>query len=136
MPQMNEGVRPSLPIMGRRSRADETDMLIERERLWVLLIHIGCQLRMGRDGSRYEGFADPFSMLIRVDKQCLQMTVMQKHETLRRACGIDCKLQAHLWEELHKLGLNGRLVVGRKEVMSGVDRPTPYLHDARQVLIC
>ncbi len=89
MPQMNEGIRPSLPIMGRRSRADETDLLIERERLWVLLIHIGCQLRMGRDGSRYEGFADPLSMLIRVDKQCLQMTVMQKHETLRYVCGIN-----------------------------------------------
>ena len=88
-------------------------MLIERERLWVLLIHIGCQLRMGRDRSRYEGFADPISMLIRVDKQCLQMTVMQKHETLRPACGIHCKLQAHLWEELQKLGLNGRLVEGR-----------------------
>lgn len=111
-------------------------MLIERERLWVLLIHIGCQLRMGHDGSRYEGFADPLSMLIRVDKQCLQMTVMQKHEPLRRACGIDCKLQAHLREERLKLGLNGRLVDGRKEVMSGVDRPTPYLDDARQILFC
>ncbi len=91
---------------------------------------------MGRDSSRYEGFADTLSMLIRVDKQCPQMTVMQKHETLWYVCGIDCKLQTHLWEELHKLGLNGRLVDGRKEVMSGVDRPTPYLHDARQVLNC
>lgn len=111
-------------------------MLIEPERLGILLVHIGCQFRMGRDRSRYEGFADPISMLIRGDEQRLQMTVMQKHEALRRACGIHCKLQAHLWEELQKLGLDGRLVEGRKEVMSGVDRPAPYLHDARQVLLC
>lgn len=45
-------------------------------------------------------------MLIRIDKQCLQMTIMQKHEALRRAFGIHCKLQAYLWEELKKLGLN------------------------------
>ncbi len=92
IPQMNEGIRSSLSIMGRPSRADEAKMLIESERLWVLLIHIGCQFRMGRDRSRYEGFSDPISMLIGVDKKCLQMTVMQKHETLRRACGIHCKL--------------------------------------------
>lgn len=91
---------------------------------------------MGSDRSMYEGFADPGATLIRVDEQCFQVTVMQKHETLRRACGIHCKLQAHLWEKLHNLGLNGRLIERRKEVMSRVDRPTPYLHDPRQVLIC
>lgn len=111
-------------------------MFIERQRIWILLIHIGCQPRMGRDGARYEGFADPMTMLIGVDKQCFQMAVMQKHEALRRACGIHCKLQAHVWEEFQQLGLNGRLVGGRKEVVSGIDRPAPYLHDARQVLIC
>lgn len=131
MPQMYEWIRPPLTIMGRRSGADETDMLIERERLWVLFVHIGCQLRVGGDGSRYEGFADPLSMLIRVNKQCLEVPVMHEHKPLRRVVGTDRKLQAQLWEELHKLGLNGRSVDGRKEVMSGVDRPAPYLHDAR-----
>lgn len=100
MLQMNEGIRPSLPIMERRSRADEADMFIESDCLLILFIHIGCQLRMGRNGSRYEGFADALPMLIRVDKQCFKMAVMEKHETLRRACGIHCKLQAHLREEL------------------------------------
>lgn len=43
-------------------------MLIEPECLWILLIYIGCQVRMGSDRSMYEGFTDPSAMLIRVDK--------------------------------------------------------------------
>lgn len=93
--------------MGSPSRADEADMLIESERLWVLLIHIGCQFRMGSDRTRYKRLADPISMLIRVNKQCFQMTIMQKHDALRLASGIHCKLQANLWEKLQKFDLNG-----------------------------
>lgn len=67
-------------------------MLVEPERLGILRVHIGCQIRMRRERSCDAGFADPIAMVIGIDKQRLQMPLVDKHEALRQACGIDGKL--------------------------------------------
>lgn len=131
---MDEGIRSALSINVRTANALKSQMFIESERLGILLIHVGSQLRMVRQRPAYQGCPNTLAVLMRINKKRFQVAFVQEHEAL---CGLGIvygQKQCNLWEEAQDFLLDRSAVVGQKEVMRGINGAAPDVHDAGQVL--
>lgn len=109
---MDERIGPALSIMRRSTDPFKSYVLIKPECPAVLLIYIGCQMRVVGERRLNKGLPCSFAVLVSVYKKRFKMALMQEHEALRSSGTINGERETHLRKQVRHLGFDDIPIVG------------------------
>lgn len=87
--QVEQRIRPALPVDIGTADLSETKLLIEADGLRVLLVHVGCQGRMFTQGELDQQSADTLASVVRIDEEGLHLRAVRHDETDRHVLRIN-----------------------------------------------
>lgn len=127
---MDQWVGAALTVSFGAPGGDEAHALVEGDRLAVLLVDLGRDRTVERDGMFDKRLADALAAISGVDEECLHAVVVEEHEADGPVVGIDREPKRRLRQKSLHLFPDCDPIFRSQEIMRRVDRIAPDLDGA------
>ncbi len=126
---MDQRIGPALAVNRRATTRLEPEPCVEPSCLYILLVDVGGEVRVTPERALHESTAYSATMILRVDKQGLQVTVLDQHEPNRPIGLIHGEIQGFPRKKRSHFCLDIAPVPGLQELMGGIHSTAPDFHD-------
>ena len=127
--KMNQRIGPALIIKWRPSRALESQLFVEANRLGILLIDVGSHPRVKAETVAHQSGTNSSAPAGRVHEQRLHMSVINEHEGERVVACIHRKQERRFRKKTAHHLVNGKTIFRQQKIMRGVNCIPPYFND-------